>query len=419
MKISHKLLLLSSFVFVVVTFVSGSENWPAWRGPFAHGSSADGSYPAKWGETENVVWKAVLPGKGCSTPITWDKRIYLTCAAEGQDAVLGFGWNGEPLWQAKLGPERKGKHRNGSGSNPSLVTDGERLYALFKSGRLAALNLAGKTLWEVDLKPYGRDNLYWDFGTSPVLAGGHLVVALMRNGNSWLLAFDPASGKVNWKRERDYQTPREGDHSYATPIVVKRGGKESLLVWGAERLTSHDLSDGSILWSSAGFNPKKKNNWVVVGSHVVVGDVAVVPYGRGAHLAGIRLGGKGDVTKTHRLWTRDGIGCFVPTPAAAGGKLYVLRDRGEVHCIDPKSGKTLWDGAFPRSSSSYYGSPTVAGGKLYAPREDGVVLVADVSGDVFRFLSENDMGERVIASPVPVADRLFVRGEKHLFCLGK
>ena len=105
--------------------------------------------------------------------------------------------------------------------------------------------------------------------------------------------------------------------------------------------------------------------------------------------------------------------------AAAGGKLYVLRDRGEVHCIDPKSGKTLWDGAFPRSSSSYYGSPTVAGGKLYAPREDGVVLVADVSGDVFRFLSGNDMGERVIASPVPVADRLFVRGEKHLFCLGK
>ena len=103
--------------------------------------------------------------------------------------------------------------------------------------------------------------------------------------------------------------------------------------------------------------------------------------------------------------------------ACVNGKVYVLRDRGEVHCIDPKTGKSHWEDSFPRASSSYYGSPTVAGGKLYAPREDGVILVADVR-DGFRFLGESNMGERVIASPVPVAGRLFIRGEKHLFCLG-
>ena len=157
---------------------------------------------------------------------------------------------------------------------------------------------------------------------------------------------------------------------------------------------------------------------MVVGSHVVAGEVAIVPYGRGSHIAGIRMGGKGDVTASNRLWTRSDSGSFVPTPAVSGGKVYVLRDRGEVHCIDPKTGKSHWEDAFPKASSSYYGSPTIAGNKLYAPREDGVILVADIS-DGFRFLAENDMGERIIASPVPVMNRLLVRGEKHLFCLGK
>ena len=157
---------------------------------------------------------------------------------------------------------------------------------------------------------------------------------------------------------------------------------------------------------------------MVVGSHVVAGDIAVVPYGRGSHLTGIRLGGKGDVTNSHRLWTRTDSGSFVPTPAVSGGKVYLLRDRGDVHCVDPKTGKSHWEDAFPRASSSYYSSPTVAAGKLYAAREDGVVLVADISKG-FRYLGENDMGERVIASPVPVANRLLIRGENHLFCLGE
>ena len=194
-----------------------------------------------------------------------------------------------------------------------------------------------------------------------------------------------------------------------------QGKKRS--VWGAERLSAHSAKDGSILWVSKGFNPKQKKNWVVVGSQVVAGDVAVVPYGRGTHLAGIKLGGKGDVTDTHRMWTRTDSGSFVPTPAVANGKVYVLRDRGEVHCIDPKTGKSHWEDAFPRASSSYYGSPTIAGGKLYAPREDGVILVADVT-DGFKFLAENDMGERVIASPVPIKGRILIRWERNLFCFG-
>jgi len=240
-------------------------------------------------------------------------------------------------------------------------------------------------------------------------------MALMRERNSWLLAFDKRSGALAWKIQRNYKTPREGDHSYSTPMVTKQGGREALLVWGAERFTAHDAATGKILWSCAGFNPQKRNNWVVVSSFVKVGDIAVVPYGRGSKLAGIKLGGKGDVTDSHRAWETD-ASSFVPTPAAHEGRVYTVRDRGEVLCTNPKSGETLWKGQFPKDRASYYSSPSIAEGKIYSAREDGTVFVAQIDGG-FKLLSENDMGERIIASPVPVNSKLLLRGEKHLYCI--
>ena len=392
-------------------------NWPAWRGEDASGSTTHGNYPSELNQEKNLLWKAPLPDKGCSTPVVWENSVLLTSPINGEDSVLSFSMSGEKNWQTKIGPERKGRHLNGSGSNPSVVTDGKNLYALFKSGNLACLNFDGKIIWKNDLSSYGKDTLYWDFGTSPILTSKHLIVALMRKGNSWLLAFDPKTGAVAWEKERNYKTPPECDHSYATPTLIEHKGKEAILVWGAERLSAHSAKNGDMHWVSTGFNPKQKKNWVVVGSQVVVGDIAIVPYGRGTHMKGIRMGGTGDVTESNLLWTRTDTGCFVPSPAVAHGKIYVLRDRGEVHCIDSKTGKSHWEDAFPRASSSYYGSPTVAGNKLYAPREDGVILIADISKG-FKFLGEFDMGERVIASPVPVNDKILIRGEKNLLCFG-
>ena len=394
-----------------------ASNWPAWRGEDASGSTTHGNYPSELNQEKNLLWKAPLPDKGCSTPIVWENSILLTSPINGEDSVLSFSMGGQKNWQTKIGPERKGRHLNGSGSNPSVVTDGKNLYALFKSGNLACLDFDGKIIWKKDLSSYGKDTLYWDFGTSPILTSKHLIVALMRKGNSWLLAFDPKTGAVAWKKERNYKTPPECDHSYATPTLIEHEGKEAILVWGAERLSAHSAKDGEMHWVSTGFNPKQKKNWVVVGSQVVVGDIAIVPYGRGTHMKGVRMGGTGDVTESNLLWTRTDTGCFVPSPAVAHGKVFVLRDRGEVHCIDPKTGKSHWENAFPRASSSYYGSPTVAGNKLYAPREDGVILIADISKG-FKFLGEFDIGQRVIASPVRVNDKIMIRGEKNLLCFG-
>ena len=415
-QIAAFLLLLSGSMAVAEV----QSDWPSWRGPQENGSIEHGTYPVTW-DAENVLWKAPLPGKGCSTPIVWKQRIYLTAPANGLDAVIAFDWSGKPLWQTTFGPQERGKHRNGSGCNPSPTTDGEGVFVNFKSGTLAALELDGTVRWQTNLvERFGPLKLFWDHGTSPVLTNDSVVMARMHNGESWLAAFDKTTGELVWKVKRNYETPTEGDHGYTTPLLIQHGGKEALLVWGAQHVTVHDAADGKVLWSCGDFNPDSRSLWPAVASPVVAGDIAVVPFGRNdrgdPRLHGIRLGGAGDVTATHRIWKRSDIGTFVPTPAEYKGRVYLVRDRGQVECIDPASGKTIWSDTFPRSRSAYYASPLVAGGNLYAAREDGVIFVAKVE-DEFELLAENDMREQVIASPVPVSNRLLIRGERHLFCV--
>lgn len=410
-------------IVVAAAFAAGAAlaesnaNWPRWRGPHDNGSNESGSYPVQWDATTNVLWKAPLPGKGCSTPIVWNERIYVTAPAEGQDSLLAFDWAGQPLWQTALGPERAGKNKNGSGSNPSPSTDGTAIFTYFKSGHLAAIELDGKVRWQTNLlERFGKDTLYWDYGTSPVLTEKDVLATMMHHGESYLAAFDKKTGELHWKVARNFVTPTENDHSYATPLVIRQEGKETIIVWGGEHLTAHDAATGETLWSCGNFNPEGKSNLVAVSSPVIAGDLAVVPYGRGSRLHGIKLGGHGDVTGTNRAWLREDTGTFVPTPIEYKGRIYLVRDRGQVECLDPTNGKTLWTGELPKAGSSYYSSPAAADGKIYAAREDGVIFVVNIDG-AFKVLSENKMGEPVIASPVPVADRLLIRGEKHLFCI--
>jgi outer membrane protein assembly factor BamB len=287
----------------------------------------------------------------------------------------------------------------------------------YKSGTLAALDFRGQVLWRTNLQErFGKDTLWWDIGTSPVLTVKHVVVAVMHEDDSFMAAFEKKSGKVGWKVARNYDCAREGSQSYTTPLVAGNGGDQRIVVFGAEHLTAHDAVDGKLLWSCGGFNPEGRKNWTTVASPVIVGNVAVVPYGRGSLLAGIKLGGEGDITPTHRLWTLEDSGSFVPTPAAYEGRVYVLGDQGMIRCFAPKTGKLLGSKQLPRNRAKYYASPVVADGKIYAAREDGVVFVVRAQAP-FEVLSENAMGERMIASPVPVAGRLFLRGEHHLFCV--
>ena len=165
---------------------SALGDWPNWRGPDATGSITAGNYPQRL-DADYELWRVALPGKGCSTPIVLEQQIFVTAPVNGLDALLAIDWSGNRSWSTTFGPEDPGKHRNGSGSNASPVTDGDAVFVYFKSGTLAAVELNGQIRWQTNLvERFGKDTLYWDHGTSPVLTKNHVVMARMHEGDSWL-----------------------------------------------------------------------------------------------------------------------------------------------------------------------------------------------------------------------------------------
>ncbi len=412
--------LLISSIILSLSLPAVADNWPQWRGPDGNSIAGAGSFPSEFSSTENVLWKATLPGVGSSTPIVWENQIFVTSGKEGQDCVTAYDWKGEVQWQETLGEERPGKHKNGSGANSSPITDGENLYVYFKSGTVASLTLDGKVNWKMNLQEkYGEDTLWWDLGTSPVFAGGHIVIAVMQEGESYVVALNPVDGSVAWKVDRTFPVKEESGQSYTTPYVAEIDGQESIVIWGADRLTGHDPKDGKELWICEGFNPEDNAMWRGIASPAGTAGIAVVPFGRTKFCAGVKLGGNGNITETGRLWERDDLGADCPTPVGRDGKVYVLSDRGQINCIEAATGKDIWMDAIPRAAAKYYSSPILAGDQLYCAREDGMLTTVQVSDSGMKVLAQNDMGERLAAAPVPINGKLLVRGVDHLFCIGK
>ena len=394
------------------------DNWPQWRGPSGSGVAVAGEYPAQFSADEHVQWKVKLPGRGSSTPAVWEDRIFVTCPIDGEDGVVCYDFAGKELWREKLGKQREGKHRNGSGSNPSPVTDGEHVVVYFKSGTVACLDTAGQVQWQVNIQElYGKDTLWWDLGTSPVLAQGLAVIAVMQDGESYLVALDLENGEPAWRQLRQFECAKESDQAYTTPEVVKLDGREVIVAWGADHLTGHDAESGKPLWSCGGFNPDNQGMWRVIASAAVDDEVAIVPYGRGEFLAAVDLkNASGDITDTHRLWEKTRIGADVPTPILHGQQVLLLTDKGEVLCLDKLTGDELWKDKLPRGKGKYYASPVLAGDTLYCAREDGIIMTATIDNGL-KDIRENDMGEPLMATPIPVRGKLLVRGEKHLFLI--
>jgi outer membrane protein assembly factor BamB len=302
------------------------------------------------------------------------------------------------------------------------VTDGKGLFVYFRSGNFAALTFDGTVRWQSNLvERFGWDQLFWDQGSSPIVTDQQVIMVRMHAGESWLAGFDKATGELRWQQSRNYKTAVEGDHGYSPPLLFQREGKPALLVWGAEHLTAHDAADGKLLWSCGHFNPEGTSCWPAIATPVIVGNMAIVPVGRDdrpgqARIHGIKLGGRGDVTVTHRAWKREDTGVFVASPSAYQGRAYLLRHREGVVSLDPATGKTLWSGAFPETKAPYYSSPILAGGILYAARDDGVVFEARM-GERFVALGENPMGERIVAprpggesTPAPGQSSSVLRG---------
>ena len=414
MKTIITLLLLS---FCSIT---QAQDWPQWRGPEADSVAQEGDYPTEFSATENVLWKIALPGKGSSTPAVWGEKIFITSGDDGKDGIQCYDFAGQLVWKKTLGAERPGKHRNGSGSNPSPIVNGENVFVYYKSGTVASFSFEGELNWQINLQDeYGKDSLWWDLGTSPIFSGEQIVIAVMQESDSYVLALNQNDGSVAWKVDRNFQLKRETGQAYTTPLLTNIDGEETLVIWGADHLTGHDPSNGQRRWICKGFNPDDQPMWRVIASPAFTNGIAVIPYGRTKFLAGVKMGGEGNITETARLWTREGLGADCPTPVGRDGKVILLSDRGQLNYLDATTGEDITTAALPRSRAKFYASPILAGDLLFCAREDGVVMSIKVSDEGMELLSENDMAERLAASPVPVRDKLLIRGENHLFLIGK
>ncbi|WP_193213041.1 PQQ-binding-like beta-propeller repeat protein, partial [Luteolibacter marinus] len=417
-----KTFALLGFGFYLGSFgqLISAENWPAWRGPEVNGAAMHTPPPLDL--QGKLLWKRELPGRGCSTPIIWESRIFVTCPIGDKDGILAFDKDGKELWRIEIGDLVPGRgQRVGSAANSSPITDGNIVVSYFKSGNLAVTDLAGKLLWQLNLpEKFGKDTLWWDQGTSPVFAGGNIVIAVMQTeGSSYLVAFDQKTGEVSWKTERNYPSAPESGDAYTTPHVVEVEGREQVISWGGRHLTAHDASSGNLLWECAGFIPEDAKHQRVIASAVVRAGLAVVPYNRGEGLAGIRRGAKGEAAW---LWKTGKLGTDAVTPILRDNEVLVLKDsgpkRGRLTCLDADTGKQLWESQLPKSVHAYYASPVTIRDHFYTVREDGTIITGRLSSEGLTDLQSFPLEENVIASPASVDGRLFVRSDKHLFCFG-
>lgn len=413
---------IALIAMIVMTISVQSQNWPQWRGPGANGIAEQGNYPVRFSVTENILWKAELPGKGGSTPVVWKDRIIITSGigegTEGEDGVLCFDWAGKLLWQVKLGRQIPGRNARGSGSCPSAVTDGQRIFVFFKSSTVAALDFNGKVLWKTNLQEtYGEITYWWDLGSSPVLVNNNVVLTVLHEGSSYLLALEQATGKVVWKSDRNYICGRETAQSYTTPLVIKEGNRTTIVVWGADNLTGHDATTGKMIWSYSGFNPEKRPSWRTIASPVIYQDVIFVPYGRGRLTAAMRSGVSGNMTEKDFLWQNTGIGTDVATPVAINGKIYIVGFTGTIFCLDILTGQEHWRASLPDGKGAYYSSPVLSGDKLYICSDEGSFFVCEISSTGMNILNETKFDDYVVATPVLVRDRLLLRGTKYLYCI--
>ncbi|MDG2168621.1 MAG: PQQ-binding-like beta-propeller repeat protein [Opitutales bacterium] len=405
-----------------------SAEWNNWRGPNFNLTSGNQDFPNEFSDSQNVFWSADLPGEGASTPAIWKNSLYITSMDRGTNMLFAYNQSGKKKWEAQVGKGEGGSHRQGTGANPSPVVDSSGVYVYFKSAILAKFNHAGKELWRKDLqKEYSITSQWWDLGTSPVVADGKVFVAVMqqlsrRSGEkaeTYVLALDKDSGKEIWKIDRNTGANTESMDAYTTPLIATVDGQQQLIVWGADQLSGHSIKTGKAIWTCGDFNPTNHKNWRTIASHTIVGDTAIVPYGRGYAVTAIKMGGMGDITSTSRKWEIQRIGPDVPTPTVYGESTIVLNDRGIINAIDIDSGNIIWESALPRTKDKYFASPIIAGDRLICCRDDGTVFICGLNKDGMEILSENHMGEPVIATPVPYNDKLFIRTASTLYCIGE
>ena len=411
--------LLACCCLLVISLPVQADDWTRFRGPGGQGASSETGLPTKWSATENIAWKTKIPGVGWSSPVVLGKRVFLTATTEGGKSCHILGLDAETgaiLWDREVFKQQPPfKRGENSHATPTPTTDGERVYAVFGEGGVAAVTVAGEPVWTYqDVKFHSQHGL----SASPVLFKD--VVIMPYDGSSkadppvgwqkvwdgaFVLALDSATGKVRWK------TPRGLSRlAHVTPIIVNVAGKDVLVSPAGELIQAIDPERGAVLWTIPAIGEG------VVPSPAAGDGMLFASSGFGATtLRAVRLEGGSEETTRPVVWeTKKGV-TTIPSPIYVKPNLYMVTEKGTAYCLEAATGKQVWQDRLP---GSYRASPVYADGKLYFLSESGETTVVE-PGPTFRILEQNALGETCQASMAVSGGRLFIRTQQNLFCIRK
>lgn len=406
-------------VSLVMPGGDAQKYWPFWRGPSGQGLVDGGSYPDTWSDTRNVMWRVPVPGRGHSSPVVWADRLFLTTASENGSSrsILCFRRaDGKLLWERAV-PQTAGApaeqlYPKNSYASSSPTTDGRLVYAYFGSAGVMAVDFNGQIAWHTSL---GTVTLYHGPGGSPFLYKDSLILyqeqRLMGPGTAtgpgFLVAIDTATGRVRWRQER---TPQPG---WGTPIVIRAGGRDELIISSSRRVEAFDPATGTPLWFAAG------NMVEVIPTPAVGHGFVFAVSGRAGPTLAIRPGGSGDVTATHVVWSAPKGSSFVPSPLLLGDYLYLVNDMVSVAtCYRATTGEVIGQlrlGDAMREGFS--ASPVAVGGKIFFTNDQGETFVLSPAPE-FKLLHVNRVNEPTLASPALVDGRWYFRTAGHLMAIG-
>ena len=373
------------------------QDWPQFRGPEGRGASAETDLPVEWGKDKGVRWKIDLPGRGLSCPVIAGGRLYVTaCTGPEQERlhVLCFdAKTGARLWERRF-TATGSTQCNGKTcmAAPTPAADGDRVFALFATCDLVALDRDGNLLWVRSLcgdYPTIGNNV--GMAASPVLQGDTLFVAIESVGESFAAGLDARTGANRWKQARPAKI------NWTTPLVV---GSDVLFQSG-EELTAYDGKTGAKRWSLAG-------KFSTIPSPTEAGGTIFAP---GGPLVALKPG-KSEPTKD---WEAPHLASATASPTVYKGRVYALNSTGVVTCADAKDGTVLWK---ERAAGPQSASPVFAGDRMYIVSEKGVTTVIQL-GDEPKKLAENDLGDTFVATPAIWGGALYLRSDKALYCVGK
>lgn len=387
-----------------------ARNWPRFRGHDGVGRVAEAAIPLKWDTKtgEGVVWKAGIAVKGYSSPIIWNDRVFVTGGNRDQRLVFAYdAATGAALWARPVTPINAApaviEPPDQSGQAASTpATDGERVFAIFATGELGALDNSGNLVWHQRLD--FTDNGYGHAASLLVWNDRLLIQAdqgAAEDGKSVLLALDTRTGKTLWTAKR----PVGG--SWTTPIVLESGGRTQVVTAGDPWLMSHDVRTGAELWRAGVLGGELAPSPVFGAGNVY----AISP---GHAFSAVSPDGTGDVTATHVTWRTTDDVPDVPTPTVVGDLVFTANTEGKVMCRDAGTGAMIWQHEFELEIQA---SPLVVGERMYLFAQPGNVMVVTV-GKTFETLSTFEMGEDVYATPAIAGDRLYLRTDRQLYCIG-